>query len=372
MDKSGTPEFSTADNQKDVQRLLTWFTHKNGGSKLLFYHQDADGVSSAALLLKAFPDFKYYAREGPRTEDKFIDWAVTRQPALMVFVDLPIDQEWKQIEEIRKRVPGMKVAVIDHHIPEKNLNHKDVVHLNPRFDEPNAYVPAAYMVYDLLKAMDKDVRPSMWIAAIGIIGDYAFEECAAFMKECSRAFPGLLDGKDVFATKLGEAAELVSSSITLKGLHGAGYSLQRLVRAKTFPEFFSDPDLKRWHKSVREEIDRLIAKYPESHAAYAEAKLIDYEIESQLNIVSVIASILSKQNPNNVIMVRKRSDSGWKLSLRNQKLDVNMGELVKKASDGIGIGGGHERAAGAFIRDKDGIDEFRDRLVKELKSALSK
>jgi len=370
MDKAGADSFAAG--QKDVQKLLTWFSHKNGGSKLLFYHQDADGVSSAALMLKFFPEFKFYAREGPRTEDKFIDWAVTRQPDLMVFVDIPVDQEWKQIEEIRKRVPGMRVAIIDHHIPEKDLNGRDVVHMNPRFEEPNAYIPAAYMVYDMLKAMGKDVRPLMWITAIGIIGDYAFDECAAFMKECSRAFPGLLDGKDVFATKLGEATELVSSSITLKGLHGAGYSLQRLVRAKSFPDFFADQDLRKWNKSVREEIARLIGKYPESHTAYADVKLIDYEIESPLNIVSVIASILSKQNPDSVIMVRKRSDSGWKLSLRNQRLKVNTGELVKKAADGIGIGGGHERAAGALLREKDAIDEFRKRLIEEMKAALTK
>jgi single-stranded DNA-specific DHH superfamily exonuclease len=353
-----------------IEKLLSWLEQKNSGSKLLFYHQDADGVCSAALLLKFFQGFKYYAREGPRTEDRFIDWAVTRQPDLMVFLDIPVDQEWGQIEEIRKRVPGAKIAVIDHHIPEKDVNGSGVIHINPRFDCPNAYIPTAYMMYEMLGEMGKDARPCMWMAAIGVIGDYALEDCSGFLKECGRAFPGLLDGKDVFATKLGKAAELVSSSITLKGLRGAGYSLQRLVKAKSFPEFFSDPELERWHKTVRGEIDRLVGAFPKSHRRFDEARLIDYEIDSPLNIVSVIASVLSEENPDMVVMVRKRSDSGWKVSLRNQRLPLNVGELVKKAVDGVGIGGGHERAAGALIREKDGIGEFTEKLVKNVKDML--
>lgn len=359
-------------SDKKIQNLLSWFEHRNSGSKLLFYHQDADGVCSAALLLKFFPGFKYYAREGPRTEDRFIDWAVTRQPDLMVFLDIPIDQEWGQIEEIKKRVPGVRIAIIDHHIPEKDVNGGAVIHINPRLDSPKVYIPAAYVIYEVLREMGKDVRPYMWMAAIGIIGDYAFEDCSGFLKECSRAFPGLLDGKDIFATKLGKAAELISSSITLKGLRGAGYSLQRLVKAKSFPDFSSDAELKNWRKTVREEIDRLIKAYPKSHESFEEAKLIDYEIESVLNIVSVIASILSKENPDRMVMVRKRSDSGWKVSLRNQGLPVNMGELVKKAVKGVGIGGGHERAAGAFIREKEGMEEFRKKLIENAKLMLKK
>ncbi|MFH1294490.1 MAG: DHH family phosphoesterase [Candidatus Aenigmatarchaeota archaeon] len=354
----------TSKDTEKIQTLLKWLEYRNGGTKLLFYHQDADGVCSAALLMKFFPQFKYYAREGPRIEDKFIDWAVTRSPDLMVFVDIPVDQEWKNIQEIRKRVPEMRFVIIDHHIPEKDMTQKNVVHFNPRFDEPGAYIPASWMIYDLLKKMDKDVRPWMWMASIGIIGDYAIKDCSAFLKECGRAFPGLLDGDDVFTTKLGVAAELISSSITLKGLQGASYSLRRLVKAKGFPDFSNDSELKAWHKIVREEIDKLIGAYPKNHSEHE--KLIDYEIDSALNIVSVISTILSKENPQKIVMVRKRSGAGWKVSMRNQNLPENLGEIVKKAIKDIGIGGGHERAAGAMIFEKESVETFKQRLVEQL------
>ena len=53
--------------KEDVKRAASFL--RTRGRKLLFYHQDADGVCAAALVLKFFPGFEALAREGPRMED---------------------------------------------------------------------------------------------------------------------------------------------------------------------------------------------------------------------------------------------------------------------------------------------------------------
>lgn len=166
---------------------------KTPGKKLLFYHHDADGVCSAALLLKFFPGFESMPREGPRLEESFPEYVVKKKPGLLVFLDIPIDQEWKLVREIQKKIPGLRIMIIDHHILEKDLNSSKTVHYNPRFKK-DIYLPAAYLVYKILEGLGKGVKPSKWIAGMGIIGDYGFRECSDFLKTLEKEKPGILKG----------------------------------------------------------------------------------------------------------------------------------------------------------------------------------
>ena len=63
------------------------------GKKLLLYHNDPDGIASAMLLLKFFPDFETIPRKGPMISNDFINELVKKKPELVIFMDLPVDQE---------------------------------------------------------------------------------------------------------------------------------------------------------------------------------------------------------------------------------------------------------------------------------------
>jgi single-stranded DNA-specific DHH superfamily exonuclease len=140
------------------------------GKKTLFYHRDSDGVCSAALFLKFFRNFSAVPREGPRMETGFVEDLIKDRPDAVVFLDLPVCQEWRNMNRIRKALPGLKIAVIDHHIPEKNLNSKNVLHLNPKF-RMDVYWPVSYLMFDLLERLGRKPEPLIWIAAMGVIGD---------------------------------------------------------------------------------------------------------------------------------------------------------------------------------------------------------
>jgi single-stranded DNA-specific DHH superfamily exonuclease len=100
---------------------------------------------------------------------------------------------------------------------------------------------------------------------------------------------------------------------------------------------------------------------------HKEAGLIAYELKSVLNIVSVISTILAQQNPEEIIIIRKKTPKGeWKMSIRSQTGRANVGRLTKNCVKGIGSGGGHEKAAGALITD---WEKFKERFLAGLRGA---
>ncbi len=331
------------------------------GKRLLFYHHDADGVCSAALLLKFFRGFETMPREGPRLEEGFVDDVVKKKPDLLVFLDIPVDQEWRAVREIQRRLPDLRLIIIDHHIPEKDLNSSRTVHYNPRFKK-DIYLPNAYLVYRILEALGKDIKSLKWIAGMGIIGDYGFRECKSFLQGLEKENPGILKGGP-FSSRLGKATELISHAITLKGLKGAREALELLIKEESFEGFAKNQRLRLWSKKVKREIKRILAGFERDRIAYPNTSLLEYRIRSRLNLTSIISTILATENPRKVIMIVKETERGFKVSLRCQSGKINLGALVKRAVKGIGSGGGHKKAAGALVRD---LELFRERLINLL------
>ncbi|RLI96470.1 MAG: hypothetical protein DRO99_04405, partial [Candidatus Aenigmatarchaeota archaeon] len=136
------------------------------GTKLLFFHNDPDGIASAALWLRCFPDFEPIVRDGPSMDPGFVKWVADRDPDTAVFIDLPVDQEWKKLEWLQKHNPDLKVVVIDHHIPEKRMGSPRMIHVNNKFVPglKERYLPASYLTYRLLDRRGKDIGGYKWVS----------------------------------------------------------------------------------------------------------------------------------------------------------------------------------------------------------------
>ena len=336
--------------KEEVDRIREILETK--GKKILFTHRDADGICAGALLLKFFPDFECVIREGPRIEHELVEEIIEKAPKAIVFLDLPVDQEYEKIKTIEKELPGTKILIVDHHIPEKNLGNGNTIHINPMFRE-KIYLPASYLVYQIMEDMKLEAKKYIWIGAIGVIGDYGFEDCSEFLDRCRKVYPELLFGHPLMS-KMGRGAQLISAAITLKGLFGANKAMKALLGADDFDDFAMDREIISWFDAVRKEINRILLDFDENKEEYKEKGVIIYKLKSRLNIASVISTILAQQNQEDVIIIRKKTPKGeWKLSLRDQKGRVNLGRLVKESVKGIGSGGGHEKAAGALVSDWD-------------------
>ena len=86
---------------------------------------------------------------------------------------------------------------------------------------------------------------------------------------------------------------------------------------------------------------------------------IFFQIDTQYPMKAVIANILFEKHPNNTIFVYREYEGVYKISGRSNKVDL--GEVMKKASAGIGQGGGHPKAAAASVKD---FELFRERVLE--------
>jgi len=352
-------------DQKELRRLEEFLN--TSGKKLLFYHRDADGLCSAALLLKFFGEFESNARQGPRIERDFVKSVIESKPDLLVFLDLPVDQEWEKISEVLEKLPKAKMVVIDHHQHERDMNSERIVHVNPRFFA-DKYIATSYAVYRLMQALGKDASQLVWISAIGVIGDYDIKDCRDILELSEKTYPGSI-GKDPMRSKLSYASELICSAVTIKGNEGAGKVLKTLLESKGYRKFLESKGLKAWHQKVREEMSRVIKDAYRNREMHGKLGLHIYTIRTRMSLTSAVSTHFGEKQPDKVIIIRKKSGNEWKLSFRNQSGRVNVGQLAKKCVQGIGTGGGHKKAAGAIVTD---WDKFRERLLEDLKSIKSK
>lgn len=329
------------------------------GKRILFYHRDADGVCSSALLLKFFPSFEFIPRKGPKADKNFINLLVKKDPFLVVFLDLPMDQEKETLKKLRNKLPSCRFAIVDHHIIEHDMNSKDIVHINPRFKLKNSYIPVSYVIYRLLGSMGLDVENYIWIAMTGVIGDHAYSECPDMIRECKSRFPELV-GKDIAKSKLKQAADMIGSAITYKSYSGANKVLEILISSEEFEDFISNELIKEWKLKTDKEFKRLMEFFKKQKKEYPKANMIAYELKTDYNLSSAIASEISENNPNKIVFVYKKTNNAWKFSLRYQRGDINLGEIVKRCLSKEDSGGGHERAAGGMVKD---IKGFKEKLI---------
>ncbi len=319
------------------------------GKRLFVHHRDADGTTAAALMMRFFPG-EAVSLEYGNLEPGMLFSLKEKGPGLVVFLDLAIDRHPEEVEELGKACP---VLVIDHHIMKRDLNSGRTLYMNPRMHEKGAYISASCLVYRLLERIGKPVQGQKWIAAMGAIGDHAEEGCS-----------GVMEGLD--RDRLAEAEKMVSSAISVRGEKGAGKVLGLLLEAGGPEDLEKDPQLVKWRKELDRELDTIVSGFREKGRHFPEKGVSILEVRSKYQINSLVSTVLSERNPDLVVITMRPEKGGHKLSLRNQSGRVDLSRAVGKACEGIGRGGGHEKAAGAWVSD---LKEFLRRLMDGISSA---
>lgn len=349
-------------SSKDVERLKEFLNVE--GKRILIYHRDADGIASAALLLKFFPDFEPIPRKGPKMDESFLKTLIKKDPFLVVFLDIPVDQEIKSVRFLESKLPSCRFVIIDHHIIENNMNSSNILHINPRFKLKNSYIPVSYVMYRLLGSLGFDVKKHIWISIAGIIGDHAYNECSELLRECEKIYPGFI-GINIETSKAKGITDLVSAAIANKGFKGASEILKIFTKAEGIEDLEKNEPIAEMKREIDNEVKKLLKDFNEKKEE--NGILVSYRIETRYNLSPTISGLLSEKNPEKIILVYKKSEGGWKISLRYQKGGINLGSIVKKCLGPEDSGGGHEKAAGGIIKD---IKGFKERLSKEIKNKL--
>ncbi len=304
-------------------------------------HSDTDGICAAALVLKEFVDKKFkvlVASPNSMAQKRF--YRLVPKADLYLVLDLPLDQVW----EVARNFLKGKIIVMDHHKPQRNLNKEGVTHINPLF-EGSKYYPASKLVHDVLDSTHH------WVAAIGIVGDMGVKEWRDFLK-----------GFDMEA--LEEADKLIGSAMIYKGENGALKAIRFVSEASSIEDLLNNKTLRSW----KEKVDRYLKFLVEEFERKAERidDIAFYEIRPKYRIGSALASVLSLKYPHLTIVIINKKDGVANINFRRQDGKYDMEGLARYSTQGIGTGGGHEKAAGGSIKLSK-LEEFKRRVVRYLR-----
>lgn len=315
----------------------------------LVYHKDSDGVCSAALLSKALGEPTTVSpNDQPSIEitDQLIN-RVNETPKT-IFTDLPVDQlDYKKIKS--------DTLVVDHHTTKENLNNvgsDNFLHINPRFQKPDIYLPASYLVYKILEELGYDVEKYKWIAGIGIVGDRGTDNCKDLINSIEDEF-------DLNIKDLDFLSGLIESSKIVKGVGGISEAFKIVSNAEK-PKDIMNSNLMNYYKKCQKEIENLMADFEYNSEYIPNANAYIYKLVSRYNVGSVISTKISEKKPDAAVFVYKIT-SYFFMSARCQSGRINVGKLLKKLTKGLGKGGGHPQAAGASM-PKENAEKFLKRL----------
>ncbi len=136
-----------------------------------FSHLDADGVAAAGVISKALYrlDARYRVRVMQWVDDKIINDIIADKPQLVILTDFGSGY----LQLLNEKVPGVKVAIMDHHQITAKVDNPNFAQVNPHeYGVDGATeISGSGVTYFVAKAMNPknvDLAP---VALVGALGD---------------------------------------------------------------------------------------------------------------------------------------------------------------------------------------------------------
>ena len=182
-------------------------------------------------------------------------------------------------------------------------------------------------------------------------------------------------GKDeyLYDTEFGTAAEMIGDMTTRYGRAGAEEALGILLISGSLKDILENPRLMSAKKTVDVEIKKLKEAF-ELHAEKPLKNLIIFELDPKYRRYSstLITSISfdKKYYGNIIVFMTMIKDGLLRLNLRANGVEIRLPEVLREIFQKIkGEGGGHDKASGGTIKEKD-KDEFKKLLIEAVKRRL--
>ncbi|MBI2971347.1 MAG: DHH family phosphoesterase [Candidatus Aenigmarchaeota archaeon] len=345
----------------DAARFLSDL--KPGDEVVIVFNNDADGICSCILvksIIQSRTKKKPYIISQPMpTEKNLIRKIQTTLPTKIIFLDLAMDQQ----EGVIKKLKGIcDIMVIDHHMVMKDLNAKGIVHYNPRFAGREIYQSTSYCAYRICSRIE-DVSDRLWIAAVGIIGDYNLKDSQDVVAEVRKKYRSLVGDRELYETPLGRIADMIAASKATRALTCERVA-EILENMHNPDEVFGNEKMVEAYKSVELEMAALVADAERNAEVHKDLML--YEIKSAYNLASPFSTRFSDKFQEKFVAVYERINKIVKISARNQSGTYDVAHTLKRAARGLSASaGGHDRAAGATVSEKE-WEQFKVRLIEIL------
>jgi len=334
---------------------------KEHDNVVIIFHNDGDGICSAVLLKKILPCEPLLISQPMPTDKNLINKISTTVPDKIIILDIAIDQQPDVVKKINRLSP---LLIIDHHKINKNLNNRRIIHYNPRFENPDIYQSASYVVYKICKKIKPEIEKYLWLAGIGIVSDYSLEDSQDVVEEIKRKY----EIEDIRNSILSKFNEMIISVKATKDLTSEEIAnlFDQMEEPKDLEKFKNGQKMINAYKKMETEIDAIMV---DVDRAERYKNVIIYHLKSNYNLRSYIATKISERFPNKIIIVYQKFGNKIKVSARSQE-GFDIDEILKKAASGLdAIAGGHASAGGATINKKD-WESFKENLIKIAENSL--
>lgn len=319
---------------------------------LYFFDCDTDGLCSYLLMQKKYQKGKGVVVKG-YLDMNFLRKVEENSPDLIVVLDKPlITQDF--IDKV-----NVPIIWVDHHPP---VEVEGVKYYNPRVSNPNLYLPTTYLAYQIAGG-------DMWVAALGVIGDYAIPD---FIEKFREEYPDLIGeekeaGRIIYETEFGKLIRMYN--LLLKGKTSeVNKSVSILTKIESPYEILRKETprakylVKRAEK-IGKEYKKLLSQAEKWVKKKDEVMLFIYP-DKKISLTGDLSVELSYRHPDKIIVVGREKNGEVKLSLRSKIKRID--EPLKKALMGInGYGGGHEVTCGANVKKEDFT-----KFIEQLREAI--
>lgn len=350
----------------DYKRAVEFLKNiKSRDNVIIIYNNDADGICSCILIKKLLEKtakaVPYIISQPMPTEKNLIRKIQTTLPTKIVFLDLAIDQ---QQDVLKKLVRLCDILIIDHHQITKDANSPDVVHCNPRFNNPKIYQSATYLAYKICEEIT-DMSEHLWIAAVGMIGDYNLDDSQDLVNQV-REKCEIKEGK-LYDSFLGRIADMISSARATRELT-CEQMVEILGKAKSPEDFQKTEGSEKMVEAYKAVENEFVAIEHDAEAnTESIGNLVLYNLKSKFTLGSAVSTRLSEKYTKKMLVIYSKEKGKIHISARNQKGAFNVAKILQKAAQGLNASaGGHDRAAGATVDEKD-WEIFRERLIELVK-----
>ncbi|MBR9682266.1 MAG: DHH family phosphoesterase [Candidatus Aenigmarchaeota archaeon] len=306
------------------------FLRKIDGNVGIFFHDDTDGACSAALINSLLKQrgVRTTLATGPIDKESFKSFKWIKVDYI-VFTDLAIDQYPDWLEMFDKE----KIIIIDHHPIHNDLNKMGYLYVNSRLTEPDKYISASQICLDICKKAGLEGKE--WIGKVGAVGD--------------RALEGTPEEEKV--------AEIISANKSIRGPDSLIKIAKFMTTANSMDDIMYTTEYQKPLELMEGELERQITNFERNEIE----DINFFEFRGNYSILSVLSSSLFDKYPNKTIIVYRINEGYIKISGRSPNHDL--GTIFAKATEGIGNGGGHPKAAGAKIKEKD-FEKFKKRVME--------
>ncbi len=324
---------------------------------ILVHHKDADGTYSAAIATIALQRLN-------KKIDKIVTGTTEKSDEIIsaiktynkvIIVDIGIDLLFKELNKLDK-----EILYIDHHLTVDKKLSENIVYINPRLEDDRIYQPATYVVYKFFSRL-VDLSDKEWLAVVGTIGDYGYEDCRDLLDRYIK----VKEKGDIWKTKYGKVViETVGAATEI----GFGNLLKILIETDGFEELTRNKKIKTAYKKYENLYETAKKQFWKNAEKFDDVNLIFSVLSSKVERVgSAIATETSTKYPDKIVFLLERIEGFYKIHARYQKGKINLGKMLRE----MGVGGGHGPAAGGKIKIKE-LNDFKRRLMKELESSVFK